>query len=144
MFTLKRTHSCYVKSLTVADVGMKEGFMQRFRVVAYAGGSITSVSAEMNACYITPPKIMAVKNKEAGSIYVSWQKKAHVSGYYVELMHEGNIENMFWIDDITQTNITIDNLKTGEVYGIRVYTYQNDGEQKIYSDYNSDACNIAL
>lgn len=87
---------------------------------------------------------MAVKNKEAGSLFVRWEVNRHASEYYVELVHGGNVEEAFQVDDISKTDITISDLKKGEVYGVRVYAYVKDGKQMIYSDFNSETRNIAI
>ena len=142
--TLNRAHSCYIKSLTVEDVDMEEGDAGEFRVIASGKGDLTSISPTKCTCYINPPKIVAVKNKQAGSIFVSWEKKDHVSGFYVELVHSGSVQKVFLLEDPSQTSLTIEGLEKGEPYEVRVYSHTNNEGERIYSDYNSEVCNVAL
>jgi len=141
--TLRRSHSCYFHTLTMKDVGMEEGKIYRFRVVAYAD-EITRVSKKKSTCYIRTPELIALKNKESESLYVRWETNQDVSGYYVEVSKGNEIVELLHIEDALQGSVTVRNLKKDEVYQVKVYAYKEIEGEKIYSGYSSDTKNVAL
>lgn len=116
------------------EIGVKEGEMCYFRVVAYRG-TLKSISEPQKVYWIDRPKIISAKNTEAGTVVVKWKKK-NVTGYKIQVYGSDGSEREFVIKGAGKTRKTITGLVPGIRYYIYISAYKKSGNQEWVSDYS--------
>ena len=84
---------------------------------------------------IAPKKaiVKAAKSTEANQLTISWKRDAQVSGYEIQYSTDKNFKNAksVKVGKNKTTNKSIDNLKSGKKYYIRIRSYKTVGKTKL-------------
>ena len=84
---------------------------------------------------IAPKKatVKAAKSTEANQLTISWKRDAQVSGYEIQYSTSKNFKNAksVKVGKNKTTNKSIDNLKSGKKYYIRIRSYKTVGKTKL-------------
>ena len=134
--TIEKIKEPYVTagSYDTASLGLQEGKIYYFRVVAYHDDSVKSISRSYKACFFRAPKIKTVKNTARGTVTVKWKKSSNVTGYRVEIVEDGGTyRKVYTIKGKGKTRKIIKGLKRGKSYTVYLYKYRKVRNWSTYS-----------
>lgn len=111
------------------------------KVTIKASGDEEHAAATKVITIKVAPKKAAVKcakSKKANQLTISWKRDAQVSGYEIQYSTDKNFKNAksVKVGKNKTTSKSIDNLKSGKKYYVRVRSYKNVGKTRINGNWS--------
>lgn len=116
-------------------LGMKDGKIYRFRVVAYRG-SVKGISASREVCHIGVRQVKAAYTAK-GTITVKWNAHKELSGYKIRIRATDNsFEKTYIVKSGRKSKKVIKGLTPGKKYVVRVTGYKQKNKNQWESNMN--------
>lgn len=127
--TVSQTGKVTVKGVGTAVITIKVAETSKYK------------AAEKKVTVIVNPKkigcvVVKQSNNKKKSLLVKWLPRKEMTGYEVEYAKKSSFKGKKTIVAKKKRNVTIDNLKKGATYYVRIRTYQVVNGKKYYSEYS--------
>ena len=117
----------------------KNGAKYRYKIVAsvkYQGRRKRVTSEEKTTYYLSQAKLIRIKDKAGGKLYVRWKKNKKASGYQIRYA-TGTKKKQITVSGKKKVSKTLSGLKKGKRYRIAVRAYKKTGKVKAFSPWSN-------